>query len=132
MLLDNAYLPTVYAVLAAGGLLLLQLIVADISAIRVGHKAGTPIPPDFSRFYFRAARAHANTNESIAAFIAFALAGILLAAPAPWLNALAWAYIACRAAHMLAYYLNRKLARSAVFGLSLLVLTTQLLLGLIA
>ena len=72
----HAYSPTIVAVGLAGGLLLLQLIVADLSAIRAGHKAGTPIPVDFSRFHFRAARAHTNTNESLAGFGLLAIAGV--------------------------------------------------------
>lgn len=122
MQIAEIYSPTLWALGAAGALLLVQLIVADLVAIRSSHKAGTPIPPDTSKFLFRAARAHANTNESIAAFTLFAVAGILSAAPAVWLNALAWAYLACRLAHMLAYYANRKVARSTAFGISLLVL----------
>lgn len=106
--------------------MLFQLIVADLVAIRAGHKAGTPVPPDSSKFIFRAARAHANTNESIAAFMLFAVAGILSGVAAGWLNALAWGYIACRVAHMLSYYANLKLARSTAFGISLLVLLAML------
>jgi hypothetical protein len=79
-LMPSEYNTTIAALVAVGGLLLIQLIVADISAIRAKHRAGTPIPPDFSRFYFRAARAHANTNESVAVFIALAIAGVLLGA----------------------------------------------------
>jgi len=120
------YHATIAALIAAGLLVLLQLIVADIAAIRARHTAGTPVPADFSRFYFRASRAHANTNESVAAFIAFALAGLFLSANALWLGILSWSYIACRVAHMLAYYANWKTARSTAFGLSLLALLGML------
>jgi uncharacterized MAPEG superfamily protein len=130
--IQTHYTATLGALLAVGGLLLLQLIVADLAAIRAGHKAGTPIPADFSRFYFRAARAHANTNESIAAFLALALAALFLSATAAWLNALCWAYVGCRVAHMLAYYMNMKLARSTAFGLSLVVLLGMLIVGAMA
>jgi uncharacterized MAPEG superfamily protein len=131
-IIPTHYNATLGALLAVSGLVLLQLIVADLAAIRAGHKAGTPIPADFSRFYFRAARAHANTNESIAAFLALALAGLFLSATAAWLNALCWAYVGCRIAHMLAYYFNQKLARSTAFGLSLVVLLGLLIVGTIA
>jgi len=116
------YQTTIAALVVAGGLVLLQLIVADLTAIRAKHRAGTPIPPDFSRFYFRAARAHANTNESVAVFIALAVAGVLVGAAPGWLNVLSIAYIAARVAHMLAYYSNQKAARSTAFGISLVVL----------
>lgn len=78
-------------------------------------------------FHFRAARAHANTNESVAAFIALAVAGILASASPIGLNSLAWLYVACRMAHMLSYYANQKLARSAAFGVSLVVLVGMLM-----
>jgi uncharacterized MAPEG superfamily protein len=120
--LMTAYQPTLWAMGVAGLLLLVQLIVADLVAIRSGHRAGTPVPVDFRSFLFRAARAHANTNESIAAFALLAAAGILSAASPLWLNGLAWAYVACRVGHMASYYANRKAARSTAFGLSLLAL----------
>ena len=124
------YHGTIAALIAIGGLVLSQLIVADVAAIRAKHKAGTPIPPDFTRFYFRAARAHANTNESVAVFISLAAAGILLSASPTWLNALSWAYVACRLAHMVSYYANKKFARSVAFGLSLAVLLGMLVLSI--
>lgn len=113
------YLPTLYALASAGALLIGLLLIADFAAIRAGHTAGTPIPPDFSRFYFRAARAHANMNESIAAFFCFAVTGVASAAAPFWLNLFAWIYIAGRVAHMLAYYANFKAPRSAAFGISM-------------
>jgi uncharacterized MAPEG superfamily protein len=118
----HQYAPTLYVMGLSGGLLLLQLIVADLSAIRAGHTAGTPIPADFSRFYFRAARAHANTNESLSAFGLLAITGVLSGAAAGWLNVLSVAYLLSRVAHMVAYYANRKTPRSTAFGISLLVL----------
>ncbi|WP_342116674.1 MAPEG family protein [Pseudoduganella sp. OTU4001] len=132
MQIPGIYAPTLWAMGSAGALLLLQLIVADLVAIRSGHRAGTPIPPDFNKFLFRAARAHANTNESIAAFTLFAIAGILSGASPAWLNALAWAYLACRLAHMASYYANKKAARSTAFGISLLVLLGMFAANLIA
>lgn len=127
-----AYQSTLVALITAGALVLFQLIVADIAAIRAKHKAGTPIPPDFSRFYFRAARAHANTNESISSFLAFAVVGMLAGVIPSVLGSLAWLYIACRTGHMLAYYANHKLLRSTAFGLSLVVLVAMLYVGLSA
>lgn len=117
---------TLAAMTTAGALLVGQLIVADVAAIRAGHRAGTPIPPDFSRFYFRAARAHANTNESIATFALLAVTGILVGAPSAWLAAAAWLYVLARALHMTAYYLHRKPTRSIAFGISLAALLLML------
>jgi uncharacterized MAPEG superfamily protein len=116
------YGPTILGMALAGFLLLLQLIVADVAAIRAGNKPGHPIPADSSAFIFRSARAHANTNESIAAFMLFAVAGMLASASPYWLNILSLAYLGCRAGHMAAYYAGLNLVRSIFFGVSLLVL----------
>ena len=107
---------------AAGALLLLQLLVADIAGMKVPHTPGAPIEPDHNNFIFRAHRALGNMNESIAIFIIFTLVGILSAADPVWLGRLAWVYIAARTAYMLCYWFNIKLMRSGFFGISLLVL----------
>ena len=116
------YRLTVAVMASAGLLLVVQLVVADLTAIRHRHKAGYPIPADSSKFIFRAARAHANTNESIAAFALLSLSSILLTASPHWVNVLSIAWLACRLAHMGLYYANIKLGRSIAFGLSLLTL----------
>lgn len=116
------YYLTIWALAASGLLLIVQLLVADLVAIRSGHRAGTPIAVDFDRFLFRSARAHANTNESIAAFALLAIAGMLSSASPIGLGALAWLYVAARVGHMLAYYANRKIPRSVAFGVSLFAL----------
>ena len=114
---------TTLAMVASGGLLLvLQLIVADLTAIRRGHKAGYPIAADSTKFLFRAARAHINTNESISAFAIFGLVGVLVAASPAWLNALSVLWIASRVAHMAFYYANKKALRSTAFAVSLFAL----------
>ena len=116
------YRPTLIAMALSGLLLVMQLVVADLTAIRHRHKAGYPISADSSKFIFRAARAHANTNESIAAFALLALSGMLLTASSGWVNSLSTAWLVCRPAHLGFYYANIKLGRSIAFGLSLLAL----------
>ena len=118
----NDYRMAIAALALAGLLLVVQLIVADLTAIRSRHRAGYPIPADSSKFLFRAARAHANTNESIAAFGLLTVAGMLLAAHPGWTNALAAAWLASRLAHMGFYYGNLKTPRSASFAVSLITL----------
>lgn len=111
---------TTLTALALGGLLfVLQLVIADLTAIRNKHKAGYPIPADSSSFLFRTARAHINTNESIAAFALFGVAGILLGANPGWLNCLSVLWLGARVAHMGFYYANRKQMRSMSFAMSL-------------
>lgn len=126
MNVSTLYHPTIAAMASIGALLLLQLIVADLTGIKAKHKPGHPIPPDSRSFLFRAARAHANTNESIAIFMLFAMTGMLAGANPAWLNNLSWAYVLCRAVHMAVYYLGWFLPRAIVFGLSLFVFAGML------
>ena len=119
----SAYHLTGIAMASAGGLLLLQLLVADVAGMRAKQTPGMPIEPNHENFLFRASRSLANMNESIAIFIIFALVGILSGADAKWLGLSAWIYIAARTAYMLCYWFNIKLMRSAFFGVSLLALS---------
>lgn len=126
------YSATVLAMGATAGLILIQMLVADVAGIRTGHVPGAPVAADHASFLFRATRAHANTNESVAAFALLALFGIFTAATASWLNGFAWCYVAGRAGHMLCYYLDLRLARSAFFTVSLLAMLGMFVIGLVA
>lgn len=116
------YHHVITAIGATGVLLLVQILVVDFAGIRARHVPGTPVAADHGVFLFRAVRAHANTNESIAAFVLLALFGMLGGAQPQWLGILAWAYVGGRVAHMLCYYANLRLLRSIAFGISLLAL----------
>jgi len=118
----EVYFPAVWAMVATGGLLLLQILVVDVASMKAKHPPGTPVPVDRSNFLFRATRAHANTNENIAAFVLLTLSGMLLTASPAWLNGFAWTYVFARAGHMLFYYANQGLLRSSAFGLGLVAL----------
>jgi uncharacterized MAPEG superfamily protein len=124
------YAPTVHALGAVGALLLAQIVVADVAGIRAHHPPGMPVEADPKNFLFRAVRAHANTNESIAAFVLLALFGIFVGASASALNALAWVYAIGRAGHMAFYYAGIGLARSVSFGIAMLALVGMLVVGL--
>jgi uncharacterized MAPEG superfamily protein len=126
------YAATVFALGATAGLLLVQILVADVAGIRARHEPGTPIAADHASFLFRASRAHANTNESVAGFTLLAVFGIFAGAAPSWLAALAWTYVAGRAGHMLCYYLDQRVARSACFVVSLLALVGMLVVGVVA
>jgi uncharacterized MAPEG superfamily protein len=130
-LLTN-YMPAIASFGIIGGLLLVQLLVADIIGILNKQTPGTPIPADHSKLLFRAHRAHANTNESVAVFIALTLFAIAVSAPPSWLNTLCLVYIAGRLGHMLCYYANLKLLRSVFFGIATLALVGILAVGLVA
>jgi len=115
-----------------GLMMLIQILIADVAAIKEQHTPGYPVNPDHNKFLFRAARAHANTNESIAIFVLFALFGVLSASNAFYLNIFSVIYIVSRIAHMCFYYGNVKLARSISFPLSLIGLIGMFITGLIS
>jgi uncharacterized MAPEG superfamily protein len=124
------YASTIWAMGAMGGLLLVQLIVVDVAGIGAGHKPGMPVEGGPERFFFRAARAHANTNESIAAFILLAVFGIFAGASAWWLNTCALLYVAARLAHMVFYYAGIQVMRSLSFVVAFLALIGMLVAGM--
>jgi len=102
-----------------GFLSLVQLLIADLYALKIKHTPGYPIKPDHNNFIFRAARAHSNTNESIAIFVIFLLFGMFSTASPQWLYYFSLAYLVGRILHMILYYMNMQLARSASFLLIL-------------
>ena len=115
----------------AGVLLFIQILIADLTAIKQKHTPGYPIAPNHQDFLFRAARAHANTNESIAIFCLFAFFAVLSSAEPALLNGSAVLYFAGRLGHMFAYYAQVSLVRSVAFGVSLAGLAGMFVAGLI-
>jgi uncharacterized MAPEG superfamily protein len=132
MMLDWAlpYRATVAAMGTMGGLLLLQMIIADVAGVRAGHVPGAAVTGGHDDFFFRAFRAH--TNETLGAFILLALFGILRTASPTGLNACATVYVAARLAHMVCYYADIKLMRSASFVVAFLALVGMLVVGVAA
>ena len=126
------YAPTVWAMGIMGGLILLQLIVFDVAGIQTGHVPGATVSGGHESFLFRAARAHANTTESIAVFILLALFGILHNAAPGWLNVCAMVFVAGRVGHMLCYYAGIGILRSAAFVVAFLALVGMLISGVMA
>lgn len=121
------YTPTVFAMLATAALFLVQLLVLDVASIKTRHVPGTPVQADHASFLFRATRAHANTNESVAVFILLTLVAIFTSASPAWANACAWLYLAGRLGHMLCYYADLRIARSVSFAVGLIALFSLLL-----
>jgi len=115
-----------------GLMMLIQILIADVVAIREQHTPGHPIKPDHNSFLFRAARVHTNTNESIAIFVLFALLGVFSASSALYLNFFSVIYFVSRLAHMCFYYGNYTLARSISFPMSLIGLIGMFVTGFIA
>ncbi|MFT4561719.1 MAG: putative MAPEG superfamily protein [Gammaproteobacteria bacterium] len=125
----NEYGSAILAFGVIGGLLLLQLLVADVLGIVRGHTPGSSIENDHKSILFRAARAHANTNETIAAFIVLLLFSIVLSADPKWINSLSIAYLIGRVGHMCCYYADQRKARSVFFGISFVALLGLFLVG---
>lgn len=123
----SSYGPTVWAMGLVGGLLLIQLLVADLVGLKSGHVAGKTVDADPGNFFFRVTRAHANTNESIASFILITIFAMHSPLSPFWVNALSWLYLVSRVGHMVFYYAANQPLRSISFGLSLLTMFTLLL-----
>jgi uncharacterized MAPEG superfamily protein len=116
------YYPTLAACVVLGVLVLIQTLVLDVAGIRAGHVPGMPVATGHESFHFRATRAHANTNENLALFVLLTVAAILLGAEPSWTNRFVGVFVASRAVHMLAYYGDLRLLRSAVFAIGLICL----------
>ena len=109
------YGPALSAYVCVGALYVVQALVADVTAIRHRHTPGMPVAGGHDDFLFRSVRAQANTNENLPVFVVLSLATILLGASPWWTNRFAWGFAAARLAHMLAYYADLRLLRSASF-----------------
>src|SRR6266481_1682323 len=116
------YSTAVASYVVLGVLILIQVLVADVAGMRAGHVPGMAIAGGHDDFLFRATRAHANTNESLATFVLLSLAAILLRANAPLTNGFAAVFVTSRAAHMLAYYADQRTLRSTAFVVGLVCL----------
>jgi uncharacterized MAPEG superfamily protein len=116
------YYPTVAACVVLGILVLVQIVVLDVAGIRAGHVPGMPVTGGHESFHFRATRAHANTNENLALLVLLVVAAVLIGAAPTWTNRLVGTFVASRAVHMLAYYGDVRLLRSAAFAVGLICL----------
>lgn len=110
------YSSVVSALGVFGCLYLIQLVIADAVAIRSGHTPGTPVSGAHDDPLFRATRAHANTTESVGAAILIASFAVLSGADPSWTTMAVWTFVGARVVHMLAYYFDQRLLRSAAFG----------------
>jgi uncharacterized MAPEG superfamily protein len=113
------YHSTLVACAVLSGLLMIQVLVADLASMKEKHVPGMPVTSGHASFHFRSVRALGNTNETLPLFLLLAGLALLLGANAQWTNALAWVYVAARAGHMTFYYARIGMARSIAFGISL-------------
>lgn len=123
------YTPALTACVTLGGLLFVQVLVADFAGIKAKHVPGMPVTEGHASFHFRAVRTLANTNETLGLFLLLTFAALWLQASAAWVNGLAWAFVSARGLHMVFYYARWGTARGIVFGASLLALLGLLICG---
>ena len=123
------YKTTVLIVGVVGFLMLIQLLVVDVVGMMAKHPPGHSIEANHDDLLFRVVRAQANTNESVAIYILLVLFGMLCGANSYWLAVFSALYAAGRLGHMICYYANIKMARSAAFGLALVGLLGMLVVG---
>jgi len=113
-------------------LFLVQLLVVDVFSLKRKHRPGFPVKPNHDDIFFRATRAIENSNESAAIFILAIIFAIFSWAEPYWLNIFCGCYLVGRVGHMIFYYLNIELLRSAFFALSLIGVFAILILGFYA
>jgi len=113
-------------------LILIQFVVVDVVSIRSKQVPGMPVTGGHESFHFRAVRAHANTYENLGLFLLVFFCALLLGADPQWTAIAAWSFTTARGAHMLCYYADWRMARSAAFGLGLLAQVALVVLCVIA
>ncbi len=128
----SPYSGTVICLGAIGALMIIQMLVADLIGMKNKHVPGAIVETNHKDLLFRAVRAHANTNESVAVFITLALFGMFSGANPAWLNGMAWAYLVARIWHMGFYYAGQGMLRSAAFAIGLIANIGMLIVGICA
>ena len=126
----TAYQTTILIFGLSGFLIWLQLAIYDVNAIKSNHTPGFSVEQSHGDLLFRLNRAFANSNETVAIFVLFALFGMHSQAAPDWLNYSAVAYFTGRVGHMMSYYLNYCLMRSISFGVSFIALLSMFVAGL--
>ena len=109
------YFSTLQALVLLAVLFIVQLLVADVAGLMSKHTPGTAVTGGHDDFLFRAVRAHANTNESLAAFVLAAFTAVALGVDPSWTGRLVWGFVLARALHMSAYYADLRNLRSGAF-----------------
>jgi uncharacterized MAPEG superfamily protein len=127
----ETYQITIVALGALAALMFIQILILDVVGIRAKHRPGYPIPADHGSFHFRASRVVQNSNESIAVFLLATLFCVLSDGDVFYVACGAWMYVVSRFLYAVFYYLNIQLARSVVFGVSLVAIATLIIAGFI-
>lgn len=129
MELAQSYSTTISALGFLAILMFGQLLIADLIGIKSKHTPGSQVPSDHGNPLFRASRAVANINESVAIFLLAVLFCMLSGASAIATGYSAWAFVISRLLYAVCYYSNWQLPRSAMFAVSLVALAALLVIG---
>jgi uncharacterized MAPEG superfamily protein len=124
--------PIVAAMVVMAAAFLVQFVIADVAGIRAGHVPGMPVASGHDDFFFRAARAQANTNESLPLFVLLCVAAIFAGANPTWSSYAAWGFVAARIGHMAAYYADLRPLRSVMFAIGAVCLVVLLVVTALA
>jgi uncharacterized MAPEG superfamily protein len=111
---------------------LIQAVFADVAGMRAKHVPGMPVVSGHDDPLFRAMRAQANTNENLPWFLLVTLAAMFAGVSASAAGACTWTFVTARVVHMLAYYLDIRIVRSAGFAIGLLAMIVLLALTVAA
>ena len=123
------YSSSILALGLLGFLHLVQLLVADLVALRRGHVPGMTVSGGHDDLLFRATRAHANTTESIGAAILAGVFGIVSGGDPAWVNYSLGSFLVSRLVHMLAYYCDWRIVRGVAFALGFGALSVVFVVG---
>lgn len=97
------------------GLMLIQLLTVDVAGLVTKHIPGTAVPQNHASFLFRANRAFANTNESIALYVLL-LVLLIFTGSDPLLSGYAaMTFLGGRVLHSICYWFDLRIARSITF-----------------
>lgn len=116
----NVYSVTLGVLTALALLMFVQVVVADVAAIKTRHTPGYPVEADHNSFLFRAVRAQGNTTETALIYVICACLCAVLSVNPTVANGFSVVYIAGRLGHMLCYYFNIRVMRSVSFAVSML------------
>jgi len=97
------------------GLMFIQLLTVDVAGLVTKHIPGTAVPQNHASFLFRANRAFANTNESIALYVLL-LVLLIFTGSDPLLSGYAaMTFLGGRVLHSICYWFDLRIARSITF-----------------
>lgn len=120
------YPASALSLLALGALIVTQVAVATAATRAAGQVPGMPLTIGHESFAFRAFRAHQNTLENTAPFVAALVAAMLVGAAPMLVEAAALVFVGARLAHAGAYYAGVEAPRTAAFGVGLLAMVALL------